>query len=78
MGLTSLSSVNPLSAAPLNTISLSLTQLSETPLKYVLVTNQKCKIRSEIVIFNSDDPVFYPFSINASKCSDSRNNINDP
>ena len=67
-----------MSAAPLNAISLSSTQLSETPLKCVSVTNQKCKIRPEIVSFISDDPACYPFSINASKCSDSRNNINDP
>ena len=56
----------------------SVNLLNAAQLKYVLVTNQKCKIRPEIVIFNSDDPVFYLFSINASKCSDSRNNINDP
>ena len=27
---------------------------------------------------NSTEPVFYPFSIKASKCSSSCNNINDP
>ena len=75
--LTILSSVKPLSAAPLNAISLSSTQLSETPLKCISVTNQKCKVRPEIVSFISDDTVFYPFS-NASKCSHSLNNIDYP
>ena len=42
------------------------------------MNNQKCKVRPEIVHVNSDEPVFYPFSIKASKCSGSCNNINDP
>ena len=66
-----------MSAALLNAISLSSTQLSAIPLKCVSMTNQKCKIRPEIVNFNSDEPVFHPFSIKTSKCSGSRNNIND-
>ena len=42
------------------------------------VTNQGCKIRPQIVNVNSIEPVFYPFSMKTSKCSDSSNNINDP
>ena len=38
----------------------------------------ECKVRPEIVIVNSDEPIFYPFSIKTSKCSGSCNNINDP
>ena len=67
-GLTILSSVNPLNAIP----------LSATPLKCVSMTNQECKVRPQIVNINSDEPVFYPFSIKTSKCSGSCNNINDP
>ena len=67
-GLTILSSVNLLSASPLNA----------TQLKCVSMTNQECKLRPEIVNVNSDEPVFYPFSIKTSKCSGSCNNINDP
>ena len=40
--------------------------------------NQKCKVWPEIVIANSNGPLFYPFSIKTSKCSSSCNNINDP
>ena len=40
--------------------------------------NQECKIRPEIINVNSNEPVFYPFSIKTSKCSGSCNNINDP
>ena len=32
----------------------------------------------EIVYVNSDDPVFYPFSIKTSKCGGSCNNVDDP
>ena len=60
--LTVLSCVNPLSATPLSCISMN---------------NQECKVRPEIINVNSDEPVFYPFSIKTSKCSSSCNNIND-
>ena len=42
------------------------------------MNNQACKVRPEIVNVNSNEPVFYPFSIKTSKCSGSCNNINDP
>ena len=47
-GLTILSSVNPLSAAQLKCVS---------------TTNQEYKVRPKIANVNSDEPVFYPFSI---------------
>ena len=62
-GLTVLSYLNPLSTTPLSCISIN---------------NQQCKVRPEIINVNSDEPVFYPFSIKTSKCSGSCNNINDP
>ena len=42
------------------------------------MANQECKVRPKIVNVNSDEPVFYHFSIKTSKCSGSCNNINDP
>ena len=39
---------------------------------------KKCKVGPEIVNVNSNEPLFYPFSIKASKCSSSCNIINDP
>ena len=42
------------------------------------MSNQECKVRPEILNVNSDEPVFYPFSIKTSKYSGSCNNINDP
>ena len=32
--------------------------------------NQECKVRPEIINVNSNEPVFYPFSIKTSKCSE--------
>ena len=51
---------------------------SVNPLKCISMNNQECKVRPQIVNVNSDEPVFYPFSIKTSKCSGSCNNINDP
>ena len=42
------------------------------------MNNQAYKVRPEIINVNSNEPVFYPFSIKTSKCSGSCNNINDP
>ena len=42
------------------------------------MNNQECKVRPEIINVNSDETLFYPFSIKTSKCSGSCKNINDP
>ena len=47
-------------------------------LKCVSVNNQECKIWSEIININRNEPLFYPDSIKVNKCSGSCNNINDP
>ena len=47
-------------------------------LECVSMNNQKCKIRQEIININTNEPVFYPYSIKIDKCKDSRNTINDP
>ena len=47
-------------------------------LEYVSINNQECKVSLEIANINSNEPIFYPFSIITSKCSGSCNNINDP
>ena len=42
------------------------------------MSNQACKARPQIINVNSNNPVFYPFSIKTSKCSGNCNNINNP
>ena len=39
---------------------------------------QECKMRPEIININSNNPIFYPFSIKTNKCSSNCNNISDP
>ena len=47
-------------------------------LSCISMHDQVCKARPEIINVNSNNPVFYPFSIKTSKCSDNCNNIHDP
>ena len=47
-------------------------------LSCISMNNQVCEARPEIINVNSNNPVFYPFSIKTSKCSGNCNNINDP
>ena len=59
--------------------SLFLSSLvSATSLNCISMKNQECKLKPEIINVNSNEPVFYHFSIKTSKCSASCNNINDP
>ena len=59
--------------------SLFLSSLvSATPLSCISLKNQECKIRPKIADINSNNPIFYPFSIKINKCSGNCNNINNP
>ena len=52
--------------------------VSATLLSCIWMNNQASKVRPEITNVNSNEPVFYPFSIKTSKCNSVCNNINDP
>ena len=54
------------------------TSLNAIPLNCISIKNQECKIRPEIININSNNPIFYPFSIKTNKCSGNCNNINNP
>ena len=47
-------------------------------LKSVSMNNQEFKIRAEIININSNEPLFYPYSIFVNKRSGNCNNINNP
>ena len=49
--------------------------LSVNLLKSVSMNNQEYKVRIEIININSNEPLFYPYSVKISKCSDNCNNI---
>ena len=42
------------------------------------MNNQECKIGPKKININSNEPLFYPYSVKINKCSGSCNNINDP
>ena len=59
--------------------SLFLSSLvGATSLDCISIKNQECKVRPEIININSNNPIFYPFSIKINKCSGNCNNINNP
>ena len=59
--------------------SLLLSSLvSATPLSCISLKNQECKVRPNFADINSNNPIFYPFSIKLNKCSGNCNNINNP
>ena len=44
----------------------------------VSVNNQECKIRSEIIGINRNEPLFCPYNIEVNKCSGGCDDISDP
>ena len=51
---------------------LGLTVLSSSitgALNCVSMNNQECKVRPKIGDINSNNPMFYPFSIKVNKCT---------
>ena len=56
------------------TILSSFTNVNS--LSCISMNNQVCKARPEIINVNSNNPIFYPFSIKTSKCSGNCNDIN--
>ena len=58
------------------TILSSFTNASS--LSCISMINQEFKTRPQIVNVNSNNPIFYPFSIKISKCSGNCNIVNDP
>ena len=52
--------------------------LNVNSLEYVSMNNQECKIRPKIINLNTNEPLFYPYSIKTNKYEGSCNTINDP
>ena len=42
--------------------------LTVNSLKCVSMNNQECEIRSEIINVNTNEPMFYPYTIAINKC----------
>ena len=59
-------------------VFFSCNVLNVNPLKCVSMNNQECRARPEVININSNEPLFYRYSILVNKCNGSCNNINDP
>ena len=46
-------------------------------LECISMKNQECKVRREIINVNSNNPIFYPFSVKINRCNGNCNSIND-
>ena len=55
----------------------NVNSLNAIPLSCISMNNQACKAIPQVVNVNSNNPIFYPFSIKTSKCSGNWN-INNP
>ena len=52
--------------------------INANSLNCISMKNQECKGRPQVVNVNSNNPIFYPFSIKINNRSGNCNNINDP
>ena len=59
-------------------LTILLTWSGANSLCCVSMTIKECRVRPEIINVNSDEPVFYPFSIKISKSSGSCNDLKNP
>ena len=59
---------------------LRLTVLSNftNALDCISMKNSECKVKPEIVSINSNNVIFYPFSVKINRCNGNCSNINDP
>ena len=62
----------------LTTLSNFTNALSATSLDCISIKNKGCKIRPEVININTNNPIFYPFSIKINKCIGNCNNIDNP
>ena len=56
------------------TVSSSVTNALEC----ISMKNEECKVRPKTMNNNSNNPIFYPFSVKINICSGNFNNINKP
>ena len=54
----------------------SFNALNVNSLECVSMNNKEFKARRKIIDVNSNEPMFYPYSIKINKCTGSCNNIN--
>ena len=66
--------VNKVFVLGLTVLSSSITDV----LNCILINNQECKVRPEIVDVSSNNLIFFPFKVKINRCSGNCSSINDP
>ena len=66
-----------LSICAIGSFGLSLVSNYKKPIKCVSTKNQPCQARPTLVNINSDETLFYPFTVTVNKCGGSSNTIDD-
>ena len=59
-------------------VTMTFLVSSANSLKCVSIRNQECKPTAEVIDINSNEPIFYPYSVLVNKCKGNCNSINDP
>ena len=57
---------------------VAISFISCIALRCVSINNQECRTRQDVVNINSNQTLYYPYSILVNKCSGTCNNINYP
>ena len=56
----------------------SFNVLSVNSLELISMKNQECKVREEVINIDTNNPVFYPFTVKENKYIGNCNYISDP
>ena len=67
-----------LSACTTASLGESLASNSQKYIKDLFLNNQSCQARPKLVNINSNEPLYYPFSVSVNKIGRSCNTIDDP
>ena len=67
-----------LSTCTIGSFGESLVSNSKGRLKFISLNNQPSQARPTLVNINSNQPLYYPFTVSVNKCGGSCNTIDDP
>ena len=59
-------------------VGLTILSNFANALNCISMKDQECKTRPQVIDINTNNPIFFPFSVKINKCSGNCNNINNP
>ena len=78
LGFISKMFIGLLSICAIGSFGSSLASNYRKPIKYVSINNWPCQARPTLVNINSDETLFYQFTVSVNICGGSCNTIDDP